>query len=113
MSVLIKGMEMPKDCEHCGLSKTDSAGFFGCSITENIVLRKREENRPSWCPLIEVPTPHGRLIDADALKGEMIRTYEYEFPTATGAIDEFATRILPNIINNASTIIEAEEGEDE
>ena len=22
---------------------------------------------PDWCPLIEVPTPHGRLIDADEL----------------------------------------------
>ena len=25
------------------------------------------ENRPSDCPLIEVPEQHGRLIDADAL----------------------------------------------
>ncbi len=22
---------------------------------------------PDWCPLINIPTPHGRLIDADAL----------------------------------------------
>ena len=30
------------------------------------------EGRPDWCPLIEVPAPHGRLIDADELK-ERIR----------------------------------------
>jgi hypothetical protein len=23
--------------------------------------------RPDWCPLVEIPTPHGRLIDADKL----------------------------------------------
>ena len=22
---------------------------------------------PDWCPLVEIPTPHGRLIDADKL----------------------------------------------
>lgn len=22
---------------------------------------------PDWCPLIDIPTPHGRLIDADKL----------------------------------------------
>jgi hypothetical protein len=23
------------------------------------------DQRPNWCPLVEIPTPHGRLIDAD------------------------------------------------
>lgn len=45
-----------------------------------------------------------RLIDADALKKEMLETYEYEYPTASGAFDEFASRIVPNIISNAPTI---------
>lgn len=102
MSVLIKGMKMPKDCEHCGLSKTDSAGFFGCSITENIVLRKTEENRPSWCPLVEVP-PHGRLIDEKQipyidLNADMPQSKVRVWTTFKDKIDR-----LP-------TIIEAEEG---
>ena len=25
------------------------------------------EQRPKGCPLVEIPTPHGRLIDADEL----------------------------------------------
>lgn len=45
-----------------------------------------------------------RLIDADALKKEMLKTYEYEYPTASGAFDEFASRIVPNIISNAPTV---------
>ena len=47
----IKHMPIPKKCEECPLSKTDTSGFFGCSVTENIVLRFLEEGRPSWCPL--------------------------------------------------------------
>lgn len=31
------------------------------------------EGRPDWCPLIEVPTPHGRLIDADALIADLVK----------------------------------------
>lgn len=45
-----------------------------------------------------------RLIDADALKKEMLETYEHEYPTASGAFDEFASRIVPNIISNAHTV---------
>jgi hypothetical protein len=44
------------------------------------------------------------LIDRDSLKHQIIETYEYEFPTASGAFDEFVTKIIPNIINNAPTI---------
>jgi hypothetical protein len=45
-----------------------------------------------------------RLIDGDSLKHQIIETYEYEFPTASGAFDEFVTKIIPNIINNAPTV---------
>jgi hypothetical protein len=44
-----------------------------------------------------------RYIDADALRKQISETYEYEFPTASGGFDEFATKIIPNIINNAPT----------
>ena len=47
MSVLIKGAEKPTNCDVCFLADT------------NICWRA--------CPLVEVPTPHGRLIDADKM----------------------------------------------
>ena len=65
MSVLIKGMEMPKSCEKCPCKTADAFGGLGCQTTGYIPLRKANQDRPDWCPLIEVP-PHGRLIDADA-----------------------------------------------
>lgn len=54
MSILVKGMEMPKDCVSCRWHAS-----WGCEITGIVT------NTAQGCPLEEVPTPHGRLIDAD------------------------------------------------
>ena len=63
MSILIKGMGMPKNCDECPCYyETEGAWRNECEV-----LRKEytaSENRPSWCPLIELP-PHGDLIDRD------------------------------------------------
>lgn len=73
MSVLIKGMEMPKTCEECALNYDSCA----CIKTGSRFFRGREtefdpfKGRLEDCPLVPVP-PHGRLIDADAL-GQSIK----------------------------------------
>ena len=69
MSVLVKGMKMPKGC-HSGCPLTDSDAFT-CQITGKDIVLYDEDTitcRPSWCPLVEVPTPHGDLIDSDLSK---------------------------------------------
>ena len=65
MSILIKGMEMPKKCWRCCLSQLyeNPREMLVCKVTHEEVLRY---NIDSNCPLVPVP-PHGRLIDADAL----------------------------------------------
>ena len=93
MSVLIKGMEMPKSCTLCELLYNDGRVFY-CP------LQSKEANLKAYllielyenCPLVEVP-PHGRLIDADALN-KAIRTdimgglnYEYFIETAPTIIE--------------------------
>ena len=96
MSVLIKGMEMPKSCEKCPCKTADAFGGLGCQATGYIPLRKANQDRPDWCPLVEIP-PHGRLIDADALVKKQ-------------PIPELgAPRWL---IEQAPTIIESEEEDD-
>ncbi len=45
------------------------------------------EGRPDWCPLIEIPTPHGRLIDADALLEKAPELQEYLAVLATVVIE--------------------------
>lgn len=62
MSVLIKGMKMPTSCDECRLSVDG-----GC-VPQNQWLNEEGTNkRLDNCPLIELPSPHGDLIDRDAL----------------------------------------------
>ena len=62
MSIVVKGMEIPKNCTLC-----DSIGLnvaIGCPVMTGI------NGRATDCPLVELPEKHGRLIDADALKAD-------------------------------------------
>lgn len=74
MSILIKGMDMPKCCTECSCCRHDNWNgetAHQCNVSL-ITFGAEDENwiydqRPNWCPLVEIPTPHGRLIDADKL----------------------------------------------
>lgn len=81
MSVIIKGMEMPKSCEDCGFYGIECEG--GCALTKYYVLRKKDEDRPKWCPLVDLPEPHGNLVDADTVEFEGEHEHGY---TWTGKI---------------------------
>ena len=67
MSVLIKGVDMPTQCYDCYLVAQDPDG-------KGLYCKFLKEDIADWCsrlpncPLIEVPTPHGRLADCDAVK---------------------------------------------
>lgn len=66
MSVLIKGFKVPKccgDCRFCaGLADTEWGTCAGCLIDDEC----REASSKSGCPLVDVPTPHGDLIDIES-----------------------------------------------
>lgn len=84
MSVLIKGMKMPKDCHECRFCSgymTGQARILGyvclASLKKEDSVRGRRkleelctESIPDWCPLVELPEKHGNLIDRDDLKRE-------------------------------------------
>ena len=69
-------LEMPEDCPMCPFAYYDMFNtFMGCDITRGKRLAVKNDKdyaesstRPDWCPLIEVPEPHGRLGDLDALE---------------------------------------------
>ena len=112
MSVLIKGMEMPKACEWCSFISTfTTESGLGCRCEvekfEFWDYSKRQEN----CPLVEIPTPHGRLIDADRLM-EVIEKNSYLLKGYYNSLENgmFLTGIK-QAINEAPTIIEAEVSE--
>ena len=82
MSVLIKGVTMPKSCGYC---------FFATSC-DKWRLKNWGSPPPPDCPLVPVP-PHGDLVERNALLRAMPG-------------EEMVSRFA---VSNAPTIIEAEE----
>lgn len=75
MSVLVKGMEMPMACQHGKCNFACSAAYqtgLICIVRKQYVA---PGDVPVDCPCSLVP-PHGRLIDADALKVKAIERSE-------------------------------------
>ncbi len=114
MSVLIKGMEVPAHCIDCP--------FMVSRNNDDCILQSAEanENFETWtqmkacCPLVPVP-PHGRLIDERWLKKAMITTLEALKKNPKMDNQEMhliaAFDTLRVMVEDAPTIIEAEEGE--
>lgn len=66
MSVVIKGMKMPKSCMECqfhweGIIQRCGLKMMSINVTDS-------HGFPHDCPLVELPEKHGRLIDVDAFK---------------------------------------------
>lgn len=94
MSVIVMGMEMPKNCAECErwsickcLNDYEDYESILYAVEDGDLVRNKN------CPLISIPTPHGRLIDADAIQDYNVET--------------FGQRLL--IIDTAPTVIEAED----
>lgn len=93
--------EIPKNCFACPCGyETEGAYRDECQV----LAREYEENavlaRPNWCPLIEIKTPHGDLVDRSELLAEYGRQHK---GPAGGA---------RRIIEQAEKVIEAERSEE-
>ena len=61
MSVIIKGMKMPKSCDSCDLIQFDDEELEAhCPLSPYYRwCGTPPDYRPEGCPLVELPTPHG------------------------------------------------------
>lgn len=108
MSVLIKGMEMPNDCNECCLQTRTEYGETLCGITgvrlaigfDAVPFCGRAED----CPLVEVKTPHGDLIDVDAID-------IYDADSEWNYYNDEYTAFSLTAIKAQPSVIPAEEGE--
>ena len=94
MSVLVKGMEMPKNCYVCEFITFDG-GWICKRLKRKIINVGNCNPKDKNCPLVEVSVPHGRLIDGDAIRANY-SAYDCLY-----------------YIYGVPTVIEAEWGEDE
>ena len=103
MSILIKGMEMPKHAEGVCLTVTN---FESCGSPVAMLVDRESILPKDFYDAIEIPTPHGRLIDADELKKNMRNYYP--------SIDHLCCSqhvVTKRDIDCAPTIIEVEVSE--
>ena len=82
MSILIKGMRMPKNCIKCPMQFGGMCYVMPAEVDESRVAPTVEEalkqGKPDWCPLVEIPESHGDLIDRDALL-DMVRDVNTDY----------------------------------
>ena len=117
MGVYVKGLKMPKSCSDClffvdglrdandepcsaCLAKEDNSPW-GCGYKE-IDGIDHMARRMDYCPLVEVPEPHGRLIDAEKLKNEYPHDTDWDYPVNTNCY-------VCESIDNAPKVIEDED----
>ena len=112
MSILVKGMKMPTECRECRFMDYHYTGETWCLHTNRILAMDFKpipyEGRPRWCPLIELPSKHGRLIDADALMDIFADRLEkmsewYGNPSVAGAVSG-----AMKLLDVQPTVIESE-----
>ena len=103
MSIIIKGMEMPKNCSECRmwsictcLNDFEDYESICYAVDDGDLVRDKN------CPLVEIPTPHGRLGDLDKLNIHDI-----------SPVDGFCVMgVTEEDIGLAETVIEAEGSEE-
>lgn len=109
MSIIIRGMEMPKTCSDCEWSYYVGNGRAMCQkVSKTDKADIMTKGRAGFCPLIEVP-PHSRLIDANKIDFRNDAMHD-----GTGHLvidDNFINGVLwiNNCINNTPSVIEEEE----
>ena len=100
MSLIIKGSIMPLMCGDCPCY---DGSDYACNATGRGVIEYRYDGRPDNCPIVEIPTPHGRLIDAEKLAVKIWTEGHF--------VNGNDCEIAVDFTQSAPTVIEAEVSE--
>ena len=123
MSVLIKGLIMPSCCDGCtfsdwsNLHQTASCKLHDYDPCFSDHSMEYTDKRAEFCPLVEIPEPHGDLIDRDAFRADFsmgencdkcgIELKRCEYDRVYTKMD------FCGCLDDASAVIEAEGSEDD
>ena len=129
MDIVIKNMEMPKDCRYCPCVRFDKEyGIVSCRAVydnhndEDVVARDYDEwdmldttrskplVKPSWCPLIPVPE-HGDLIDRQKFYEKIVQhikdTESEDFTDKEREMVQMAMKaVLYELLNECAVVLE-------
>ena len=103
MSILIKDMDMPKVCNECPFCCNPSYFEYAwCELLQQHFDMDESYNKVAdFCPITEVPTPHGRLGDLDKLMAEFM-------DSDLDHLQRDDWKEVIQIVADAPTVIEAE-----
>lgn len=103
MSVIFKGLKMPKNCTECIAHVHTSREDIICGVNRGLVtyMTLSEMGRPLWCPAKELKN-HGDLIDKDKTANSM------DTMLIAGKEYEQAVNYAKLIIEHQSPVIEAD-----
>lgn len=70
MSVIVKGMEMPENCNVCEFAHWSTLDQMAYCKAKNYTMCPPDyrAKRADFCPLVALPDKHGDLIDRDAFR---------------------------------------------
>ena len=105
MSLLIKGMKMPETCIDCELTYCDDDFGKSCIFTDVPCLNLGRQNN---CTLVDVPTPHGRLVDQEKVMSAFGDFYD-AWIDQKGKITQADVDKLFNKLTANPTVVEAED----
>ena len=95
MSIILKGIDMPKSCGGCEFNYYLEGGsyeWWECVILHDDI--NQFDTRRTDCPLVEIPKGHGDIKDINTVEDEL---------------DSRCGQLSAEIVRNAPTILEAEE----
>ena len=95
--------EKPK-CYNCPFRTLDYCGLL--IEHDRVTVNVNKMTSSEYCPLVAIPTPHGRLGDLDALKAQ------YKYGEADSEDEKVWMMNIRRAIANAPTVIEAEGSEE-
>lgn len=114
--LLIKGMDMlkhnvmhgNKDTIYRAVIRVAPDGTATITINRAQAIHTFDDGDLKTAPLVEIPTPHGRLIDANALM-QVIENNDYTLVSRFNTTDRGMFTIgIKQAIDEAPTVLEAE-----
>lgn len=118
MSIIVYGVNKPSRCRNCPFciaTDPDSDDSpYECVINQYLhwaTWTDVPDFISEGCKIGEIPTPHGRLIDADKLM-KVIEENDYTLCSRLNTLDRGMFTIgIKQAIDESPTIIEAEQGD--
>lgn len=111
MSVLIRNMDMPKNCISCRLRHSNDCLAILCNGQEEDGVLEYNNYRPEWCPLFEIQEKTAKNKTVIFGKKWIIRT-DYTRPYECSYCHYYANEKY-NFCPNCGSLMSCIEGEDE